>query len=72
MENIKDLKAKYNKALELLHRADKYFEDKSIPMEEKEKQIPNMIKIVNALNTALNHLQEQGVYETPIDRGFEI
>lgn len=54
------LKNEYNDLLKRFYKATDYLNDKSIPLAERERWIPEYLKIANRLNEIVTELQKQG------------
>jgi hypothetical protein len=69
---LKDLKDKYNTLLKRHNKGALYLDDISMPAAEREKWIPEFIKIVTGLESTLSEIQISGeVTEDEILNGFK-
>lgn len=75
MLNEKQLKAykkAYNVLVERYRKAEKYLDNNDIPMSEREKHIPEAIRLINKISKGIDVFRENGIEitEEQIFKGF--
>jgi hypothetical protein len=61
---VNDSQLDYNKLLERCRKGEKYLNDSSIPLQERETRIPDFKNIVDKLNGILFDMENQGIMVT--------
>jgi len=71
---LNSLLKEYNKMLEIHYKAAAYLEDKSIPVQEREKHMGQYQLILKKLNELLAEIKKQGIPWTENEalNGFKI
>ena len=63
-EQVIERKKAYNKLIDRHNKAAAYLDNNKIPLEEREKHIPDFQKLLNRLNEAITMFKNNGVSMT--------